>query len=90
MHTVFGDVSFRDVVRLFPIIKQCRFGVFGFDSEVPAGWNYVNLGFGNHLIVADEVYGEFQNLTKDCKWEGDYYQAWQSAAGEIVGLSDKE
>lgn len=60
--------------------------MFGLDSEVPEGWNYVNLGMGNHLIVADEVFDEFKKLTKDCKREVEYYGAWQDAAAKILGL----
>ena len=90
MQTYFGEVSYQDIARMFPIIKQCGFGLFGFDSEVPDGWNYVNLGMGNHLIVADEVYEEFQKLTKDCKSEPEYYQAWLDAASKITSIKDKE
>lgn len=28
--------------------------MFDLDSKVPKGWNYVNLGMGNHLIVLQE------------------------------------
>ena len=86
MESVYGDVDVSDVVKMFPVLEQCRFGMFGLDSEVPEGWNYVNLGMGNHLIVADEVYDEFCRLTKDCKREVEYHGAWQEAAAEILGL----
>ena len=88
MQCVFGDVKYGDVEAMFPVIGQCRFGLFGFDSEVPDGWNYVNLGMGYHLIVADEAFDEFQRLTKECEREVDYYVAWQDAARVVVGLPD--
>jgi len=88
MQSVYGDVDYMDVEKLFPVLGQCRFKMFGFDSEVPEGWHYVNLGLGNHLIVADEIYDEFQRLTKDCKETYEYYAAWQDAAREAVGLPD--
>lgn len=88
MQSVFGDVDVREVKKLFPVLEQCRFGIFGYDSKVPEGWNYVNLGLGNHLIVADEVYDLFKSLTKDCKENYEYYSAWQDAAREIAGLPD--
>ena len=47
---VYGDVDIRKVGKLFPVLEECRFGVFGIDSFVPKGWEYVNLGAGNHLI----------------------------------------
>ena len=86
MNFVFGDVKIDDVISLFPALGECHFGLFGLDSTVPEGWSYVNLYMGNHLIVADEVYEEFQRLTKDCKEIGECYNAWQDAAKEIVGL----
>lgn len=86
MDSVYGDVDVVEVERLFPVLGQCCFGLFGLDSEVPEGWNYVNLGAGNHLIVADEVYDEFKRLTRDCKEDYEYYGAWQDAAAKITGL----
>lgn len=92
MNHVFGNkiVDYRKVMELFPVFSQCRFKIFGYDSEVPEGWNYVNLGMGNHLIVADEVYEEFRRLTEDCKEEHEYYRAWQDAVRRIVGLPDMD
>lgn len=86
LESFYGDVDVRDVEKIFPVLEQCRFGIFGQDSEVPEGWNYVNLGMGNHLIVADEVYDEFKKLTKNCKRAVEYYGAWQDAAAKILGL----
>ena len=55
----YGDVKLNKVQKLFPVLSECKFGMFGLDSSVPDGWNYVNLGMGNHLIVNDEVYPRF-------------------------------
>lgn len=91
MNQAYGDerAHWRTILEMFPVLKQCRFGIFGFDSKVPEGWNYVNLGLGNHLIVADEVYEEFRRLTAHCKEEFEFYRDWQDAARRIVGLPDK-
>ena len=43
MNFVFGDVNIEDVISLFPVLGECHFGLFGLDSTVPDGWNYVNL-----------------------------------------------
>ena len=88
LESVFGDVDVGEVEKLFPVLGQCRFGIFGYDTEGPEGWNYVNLGMGNHLLVADEVFDEFEKLTKDCKTPVEYYGAWLDAESEIVGLED--
>ena len=88
INTIHSDIGVEKNEEFFPPIKQCSFGLFGYDSVVPKGWNYVNQGFGNHLLVADEVYGEFCELTKDCKSVVDYYPNWFDAAKMIVGISE--
>lgn len=60
LNYVFGDVDINKVEKLFPTLSECRFGMFGLNSSVPRGWNYVNLGMGNHLIVNDDVFGVFK------------------------------
>lgn len=55
----YGDISLKTIGEYFPVFRECKFGFLGMGSSVPEGWNYVNLGMGNHLIVKDEVYSEF-------------------------------
>lgn len=88
MQSVFGDVDVREVEKLFPVLPECEFGLFGLNSKVPKGWNYVSLGLGNHLIVADEVYDQFKSLTEDCKEDYEYYAVWQDVARVIAGLPE--
>lgn len=81
---VYGDADLNKVKELFPIFKECRFGMFGMGSIVPDGWRYVNLGMGNHLIVNDEVYEEF---LKKIDVEADpviIYQTWMKVADCIL------
>ena len=41
-----------------------KFGLWGADSAIPGGWKYVNLVFGNHLVVSDEIYNDLQNSSE--------------------------
>lgn len=72
----FGDLKWETIQHAFPVIDQCRFGMFGIDSEVPDGWVYVNLGMGNHLIVRQDRYDKFSPLISGCKSSGEIYQRW--------------
>ena len=40
---IYGDIAIEDVKEFFPIIKECRFGMFGEDSVVPEDWKYVHI-----------------------------------------------
>ena len=79
----FGDLKWETVQLAYPVIDQCRFGMFGIDSEVPDGWVYVNLGMGNHLIVRQDRYNEFAPLISDCKSPGEIYQRWLDFAKTV-------
>ena len=59
--------------------------MFGHGSKVPRGWKYVNLGMGNHLIVNEKYYTEFEEATKELEDPAEYYQNWQSVADKILG-----
>lgn len=92
MNYLYGDrrVDNRKVMEMFPAYEQCCFMGFGFEREVPKGWNHIDLGAGNSLFVADEVYEEFKRLTADFTEDYELYGAWQDAACRIVGLPDKD
>ncbi len=75
----FGDISFEDLVKVFPPLGKCRFGLFGKGSTVPSGWNYVDLGMGNHLIVHDDVYSEFKKKIEGLR-PPQIYQKWVKIA----------
>ena len=81
---VFDDVELNEVEKLFPILANCRFGIFGLDSSVPEGWNYVNLGMGNHLIVNDVVYDKFMELLGDEEKPYVIYTKWMEIADNIL------
>ena len=81
---IYADITFDDVRAFFPTITKCMFGMFGEGNIGPKGWKYVNLGFGNHLLVKDEIYDEFFAEIKDLKKPGEVYEAWQNKACKII------
>ena len=70
-----GDISYDDLVAMFPPLGRCRFEMFGKESTAPSGWNYVDLGMGNHLIVHDDEYPDFKKKIKGLH-PGQIYQKW--------------
>lgn len=81
---VFGDYKYEDIVKAFPPLGKCSFGLFGIESHVPDGWEYVNLGMGNHLIVKTSVYPKFKKLISKYQSMGEVYQNWIKHAEEIM------
>lgn len=81
LNYVFGDVDITKVEKLFPTLAECRFGL---DSLVPKGWNYVNLGMGNHLIVNDEVFDAFAEQIGTETEPSVVYTKWMRIADNIL------
>ena len=84
LNYVFGNFKIEEILAVFPTLGECDFGFFGMDSKVPKGWNYVNLGMGNYLIVKTEVYPPFKKLISKCKSAGEIYQSWINHADYII------
>lgn len=90
LNYVYGDAALNKVKKLCPVLQECFFGMFGIRSKMPAGWNYVNLGMGNHLIVNDQVYEE---LTKMIDIQSDpvvVYNKWEGIAKKILNRNNCE
>ena len=83
---VFGDVDIRKVQKMFPVLAECEFGLFGIDSHVPNGWKYVSLGMGNHLIVNEEVYEKFMHEFPEDVDPCVIYRNWVEVAQRILDL----
>ena len=77
-HMGFDGIGTDQISYVFPPIEEAlydrRLGPWGLDGELPSGWNYIDLGAGNHLIVADSVVGRFKELTKHCKRPSEIYR----------------
>lgn len=69
-----------EIEKIIPLYYECRFGLFGF-YELPEGWNGIYLGCGNHLIIYDSIYEEFQENAKDYQY---LYSKWQKIVEEIL------
>lgn len=80
----YGDITRADLMIAFEPLKDCCFGIFGMGTVVPKGWVYVNLGMGNHLLVAESVHDEFKELTKNLKRASEIYGRWYEAALKIT------
>lgn len=79
----FGNLKRKTMEEAFPVLSECRFKMFGYDSEVPAGWVYVNLFMGNHLIVRKDYYERFEPLITEYKGVGELYANWLRIAASI-------
>lgn len=84
LNYMWGDINLEDVEEKFPTLARCKFSIFGIVSNVPVGWNYVNLGAGNHLIVTDEVYPQFSKLISNYKLPVEIYRDWLEHADYII------
>ena len=83
----FGDLEMDTVEAAFPVLAQCSFGMFGQGSEVPMGWEYVNLGAGNHLIVHMDYAEQFRKKTRQYKKPVELFQNWLEVALDLTGGS---
>lgn len=63
--------------------------MFGIGSSGPEGWNYVNLGMGNHLIVNDAVYEEFMGYIGENDSPSIVYGKWMKIADNILNGTEK-
>ena len=86
---VFGDADMGKVEKLFPVLADCEFGMFGLDSKVPEGWKYVNLGMGSHLIVNDVVYLKFTEILGDEEEPSVVYGRWVEIADSILNGTEE-
>lgn len=81
---VYEDIKYSEIEEALPMLKECEFGLFGIDSTTPEGWNYVNLGMGNHLIVKDDVYSEFIEIVGKDTEPSKLFGLWFDAALQMA------
>ena len=56
---------FDILTRILPALEGFDPGLMGHGVSVPSGFNYRYLGFGNHLLIKDCIYKEFDNLARE-------------------------
>ena len=86
---VYGDVEIKTVKKMFEPLSKCKFGMFGLDSSAPKGWNYVNLGMGNHLIVRDDMIAPFMEQIGEDAEPSEVYMKWMEVAEGILSKNRK-
>jgi hypothetical protein len=84
MNYAYGDIDLNKFAEVFPLFKQCRFGMLGSAKGVPDGWHYIYLGMGNHLTVEESVFNEFAAIVKDLDNPAYVFQRWYRAAVETL------
>lgn len=52
------------LTRILPALEEFDPGLMGHGVSIPSGFNYKYLGFGNHLLVKDIIYEEFDKLAR--------------------------
>ena len=69
---VYGTIDEADVESYYTMPKR------------EDGWQYVSLGYGNHLFVRQELYPKFYELIKDYTHKGYIYKNWIQHAETIL------
>lgn len=74
--------SFEDLCSIYPPLKTFDCGIFGEASGIQDGWNHVDLGMGNHLLVREDYIVAFQNAVDELHVEslGEVYASWRGIA----------
>ena len=52
------------LMKVFPPLKDFRHGLMGRGIHCPTGWRHDYLGMGNHLLVREDLHGEFTGAAK--------------------------
>lgn len=77
-------MSIEEVGKYFPTLLNCEFGPFGVNAIVPIGWEYVNLGAGNYLLIEESYFEGFWVRVKDFKLYSEIYKSWEIVADKVV------
>lgn len=75
-------IPHKDLLAIYPPLETFDCGIFGMASGIQDGWNHVDLGFGNHLLVRDDYYNAFSNAVEElhAKSVGEIYAHWRGIA----------
>ena len=80
-------MSMENLEKVFPPLADFNHGLMGFGVQKPEGWHYSYLGFGNHLLVRDDLYESFREAAKkllDDDPDSIMYNQWMAAIISIV------
>lgn len=75
-------IPHKDLLTIYPPLETFDCGIFGMASGIQDGWNHVDLGFGNHLLVRDDYYDAFNSTISElhAKNIGEIYANWRGIA----------
>jgi len=81
-----------DLCAVFPPLKTFNCGIFGMASGIQDGWNHVDLGMGNHLLVRDDYYTQFayEEEQLHAKHRGEVYASWRGIAQILLSRKDEK
>lgn len=79
-----NELTLDDICDVFPPLKEFKLSIFGFEDSFPVGWKYLNLGFGNHLIINYRVYRAFVEKLGPEKTPGEIYATWAECAATVL------
>ena len=54
----------ENLEKVFPPLTDFNRELMGFGAQKPEGWHYSYLGFGNHLLVRDDMNKGFREAAK--------------------------
>ena len=80
----YGKIPLGELMKRFQPLRECCFGIFSMGVAIPKGWEYVNLGMGNHLLVAETVFEAFKEETKEITRASALYGKWYDIANKII------
>lgn len=55
MNFAYGNIQIEMCFEVCPPLKDCIFGIFDVE-RTPNGWEGVNLGYGNYLVLSQPIY----------------------------------
>lgn len=81
-----------DLCAVFPPLKTFDCGIFGMASGIQEGWNHVDLGMGNHLLVRDDYYTQFAYEEEQLHAEhrGEVYAHWRGIAQILLNQKEEK
>ena len=79
----YGDFDMDRFVEHFMPMKTLHYEMFGNLIHIEDGWQFIDLGAGNSLLMTDEVYEEFKEHLEG-KRAPEVYQMFEKAILEIM------
>lgn len=76
-HTNFIQEGFtmKEIKKLCPPLTDCTFGLAD-EGGVPKGWQYIDLGMGNHLVIQTKYWHAFAKRGNKSVEADSLYQDW--------------